>query len=130
MMNGDMAAQAFAAWQKGEAGQGYDDFKQLISRSGFRYCSHPLIGYYQGEVGLDKLLGLIKDREVKPNRLQFTHIVSYRNADGACFQFDSKGILGDGTVYEGYNIIQVAIEKDKLVGFREYFGYIDPSWFK
>lgn len=130
IMMEDISKAIFAAWQKGEAGNGYADFSARLDSVRFRYFSHPLLGNYQGKEALAKLMELINSREKQPNHLRFTNIIRYENLNGACFQFDSEGKVGDGFDYKGYNIIQLEIMDQKLVGFREYFGFVDPSWFK
>lgn len=124
------AAAIFTAWQKGEAGEGYEAFKVLIDEEGFKHFSHPLVGSFAKREGYDKLLSLIKEREAKPNKLAFSNIIRYSNGNGFCFQFDSEGTVSGNYPYKGYNIIQIEIHNGKLVSFREYFGFVDAAWFK
>lgn len=120
----------FDGWQTGESGRGYNSFTKYIAKDGFQYFSHPLIGNYSGKEAYEKLMALVKEREAKPNQLRFSNIISYQLDNGFCFQFDSEGKVAEGFDYKGYNIIQLEVKDGKLVGFREYFGYINPSWFK
>ena len=120
----------FTAWEKGEAGNGYADFKNHIDESNFKTFSHPLKGNYTNKEALQKLVEIIKEREVNPNQLQFSNVITYSFQNNFCFQFDSEGKVSGGFPYKGYNIIQLEIKGAKLVGFREYFGFIDPAWFK
>jgi hypothetical protein len=124
------AGQIFKAWQNGEAGAGYDAFLHLLDKENFRHFSHPLTGEFKANEGYKKILSLIKEREEKPNHLTFSNIHRYSNGNRFCFQFDSEGTVSNGYLYKGYNIIQLEISNNKLVGFREYFGFIDSAWFQ
>lgn len=129
-MQQDLANFIFNGWQTGEAGKGYYSFKKYVLADGFQYFSHPLLGNYTGTEAYEKLMALVKEREAKPNQLKFSNIIGYQHSNSFCFQFDSEGKVADGFDYKGYNIIQLEIKDGKLIGFREYFGYINPSWFK
>jgi hypothetical protein len=124
------ATNIFNAWQKGESGNGYDSFKKFIDADTFNYFSHPLSAHFTGQKAYDKMMALVKGREEKPNQLSFSNIITYSNDNSFCFQFNSEGKVSDGFDYKGYNIIQFEIEDNKLIGFREYFGFIDTAWFK
>ena len=124
------ATKVFNAWQQGEAGNGYGAFKLYLDEVAFRKFSHPLVGNHRDKDALDQLHALIKEREAKPNQLQFSNVITYSFENKFCFQFDSEGKVSGGFPYKGYNIIQLEIKDDKLVGFREYFGFVDPAWFK
>ncbi len=126
------ARAGFAAWEKGESGQGYQDFEALLS-SDFRTYSHPLQpsrGVFRGAEALTKMRELVSSRQKNPNALKFTldHQTCGKNA--CAFAFTSKGTVAGGYPYEGWNVILLEIEKDKIVGFREYLGDIDPAWFQ
>ncbi|MBC7938049.1 MAG: hypothetical protein H7Y86_22090 [Rhizobacter sp.] len=129
-MQQQIASSIFKGWQTGEAGGGYYSFRKYVVADGFQYFSHPLLGNYTGKEAYEKLMSLVKEREIKPNMLQFSNITRYQHDNSFCFQFDSEGKVGDGFDYKGYNIIQLEIQDGKLISFREYFGYINPSWFK
>ncbi len=129
-MDQETASAIFNSWQTGEAGKGYNSFKKYLTEERFQYFSHPLIGNYSGKEAYKKLMALVEEREAKPNHLKFSNIISYQQNDGFCFQFDSEGKVADGFDYKGYNIIQLELKDGKAIGFREYFGYINPSWFK
>ncbi len=124
------AKKIFNAWQKGEAGNGYGDFKLYMDEGTFKKFSHPLVGNHREKEAFNQLQSLIKEREAKPNQLQFKNVITYSFQNNFCFQFDSEGKVSGGFPYKGFNIIQLEIKGDKLVGFREYFGFIDPAWFK
>jgi hypothetical protein len=73
---------------------------------------------------------LIESREKSSNELRFTNVKLMENGLDFAFAFDSEGKVSGGFPYKGFNIIVFSIENQKLTGFREYFGSIDPSWFK
>ncbi|MBC7935519.1 MAG: hypothetical protein H7Y86_09240 [Rhizobacter sp.] len=129
-MQQQIASSIFKGWQTGESGKGYNSFLKYLEAESFQYFSHPLIGKHAGKEAFEKLMALLNEREVKPNQLTFSNIISYQYNNSFCFQFDSEGKVADGFKYQGYNIIQLEIKEGKLIGFREYFGYINPSWFK
>ena len=124
------ATEIFKAWQKAEFGQGYDSFKTFLNEKNFEFFSHPLLGSYKGKEAFDKFYSLVREREVKPNNLTFHNIVTYAVKNVFFFQFDSEGKTSGGYTYKGFNIIQIEIKEGELVGFREYFGFVDPAWFK
>ncbi len=125
------AKQAFAAWEKGENSGDYSDFKTLLSPN-FAFYSHPLQpsrGVYTGKEALSQMNELIKAREKAPNNLKFSNVVVTSGGGTFVFQFDSEGKVG-AYDYKGWNAISLTIENDKITGFREYFGDIEPAWFK
>jgi hypothetical protein len=128
----ETAQAAFTAWGKGEATGNYDDFKALLSDE-FHIFSHPLgisRGFYQGEAAKEKFQALIASREGAPNMLHFSNIVMTQNESTAVFMFDSRGEVAGGFPYQGWNAIALVIEHEKVVGFREYFGDVEPAWFR
>ncbi len=125
------AKQAFAAWEKGENSGDYSDFKRLISPN-FAFYSHPLQpsrGVSKGKEALSQMNELIKAREKTPNNLKFSNVVVSFGGSTFIFQFDSEGKVGAND-YKGWNVIALTIENGKVIGFREYFGDIEPAWFK
>jgi ketosteroid isomerase-like protein len=125
------AETAFQAWAKGELTGDYTDFKSLISENFVRF-SHPFSvsrGSYTGSLARQMMVQLIASREAQPNHLTFSNITSAIGDNTVIFQFDSQGTVGGGYPYQGWNIIAITIENEQVVGFREYFGDIDPSWF-
>lgn len=126
----EKAQLVFKAWEKGESGKSYQDFIGLINEENFSYFSHPLVGSYTLKSAYEKLMALVKEREAKPNQLRFSNTRVYARGNSFCFQFDSEGSVNPGFPYKGFNMIQVEITNNKLTGFREYFGFVDPAWFK
>lgn len=123
------ALSTFAAWQKGEAGLGYEEFKAWLKEGSFKLFSHPLLGLHEASEAYRQMTTLIQQREQTPNALRFSNIVAYQSGDNYCFQFDSEGTVSGGFPYRGYNIIQLQFAGDRLTGFREYFGFVDKAWF-
>ena len=109
------AIKIFSTWQKGESGNGYQDFINLLDAENFNNFSHPLIGNYTGKEGIDKLQSLVKERNLQPNSLTFSNTHIYCNGNSFCFQFDSEGTVGGGFAYKGFNIIQLELKDNKLV---------------
>jgi hypothetical protein len=125
-----IAEQIFDAWQQGEKSGSYERFKSFLSES-FILFSHPLIGKFVDKEAFEQITKLIKKREQNKNQLTFSDIIVFENENAFMFQFNSKGMVENGKFpYEGYNIILLTLTNDKLKGFQEYFGFIDPSWFK
>lgn len=129
----DFVAAAFADWQKGEAGGGYDDFVARLCLPGaFERFSHPIAprGVHDGADGHARLLELIAARTATPNALTFSSITRLASADGrTAFFFDSAGQVSGGFPYQGYNCIVLTVRADTIVGFREYLGDVEPTWF-
>ncbi|GAB3227125.1 hypothetical protein [Spirosoma arcticum] len=125
----DVAQLAFQAWARGEQTGLYDDYKALLSDS-FRLFSHPLLGRFIESEALACMLALIAEREKTPNQLVFSNIGMASGENTFLFQFDSVGTVSGGFSYQGYNIIGFVVEDGRVTGFREYFGHIDPQWFK
>jgi len=128
-MNAATASAAFAAWGEGEKTGNYEGFKKLLAPR-FHTYSHPLDGNFTGKQALEKLLTLIADREKKSNQLSFSNIKIMDNGDDFAFSFDSQGQVAGGYPYKGFNIIVISVSSNRVVGFREYFGFVDPAWFK
>lgn len=129
-MIADLGNKVFSAWQQGESTGDYTLFNSYIS-SKFTSFSHPLLGKFEGEVALQKLKELITERESSPNSLTFSEIKILSNETFIGFSFRSQGTVQGGKFqYYGFNIIVFNIEDDSLKGFSEFFGYIDPNWFK
>jgi hypothetical protein len=121
---------AFDAWQIGERTGNYTDFKALLSKN-FNSFSHPLIGRFANGEALNAMLKLIADRKITPNNLEFSNAIFSSNANSITIQFDSKGMVQNNAfAYAGYNIIVFEIENSNISGFKEYFGFVDPNWFK
>lgn len=128
--NIEIGKEAFYAWQKGEKTGDYTNFKTLLSKNFIKF-SHPLIGNFKGDTALFKIKDLIKERESTKNNLDFSEIQISNNGNSVTFQFNSKGtVQNDKFPYEGFNIIVIQINENKIIGFQEYFGFIDPNWFK
>jgi hypothetical protein len=124
------AKQIFNAWQIGEKTGNYDKFKSFLS-SAFILFSHPLLGKFENEEALNKIKNLVAEREKLNNNLSFSEVIVLTNLNQVSFQFSSKGMVQGGAFnYEGFNIISIHFENNLFTGFQEYFGYIDPSWFK
>ncbi|WP_310397885.1 hypothetical protein [Hymenobacter sp.] len=124
-----VADRAFAAWAAGEATGNYAAFRALLGPS-YRTFSHPLLGRFAGPEAAQKLRGLVAEREQKPNRLAFTNVVVTANDNTFLYQFDSAGEVAGGYPYRGYNVLAFEVAGGELVGMREYFGFVDPQWFK
>ncbi|GAB3222802.1 hypothetical protein [Spirosoma arcticum] len=125
----DLAQLAFQAWARGEQTGLYDDYKALLSDS-FRLFSHPLLGRFIESEALTGMLALIAEREKTPNQLVFSNVGMASRENTFLFQFDSAGTVSGGGGYHGYNIIGLVVEEGQITGFREYFGHIDPQWFR
>jgi activator of HSP90 ATPase len=129
VMNTDLGKKAILAWEKGENSGNYTDFKALLATN-FNLFSHPLIGKFEGAEALKKMQNLISEREKTPNNLTFSDLKFSTNETSVTVQFHSKGTVQGKFHYEGFNIIVFYFEGSKITGFQEYFGFIDPNWFK
>jgi hypothetical protein len=126
-----IAINAFQAWATGERSGDYAAFKTLLSTN-FRSYSHPISpkrGQYSGTNARAMMLELIAGREKQPNHLEFSNVIRTRNENTFVFLFDSKGEVAGGYPYQGFNAVAFTIEDDQVIGFREYFGDVDPAWF-
>jgi ketosteroid isomerase-like protein len=128
-MNKQIAQQAFDAWGIAEGTGNYDTFKALVSTD-FSTYSHPLYGNFTGATAKEKMMELMTGREKNSNQLKFSNVVITNNGSQYAFAFDSEGKVAGGYPYKGFNIIVLTIDKQKVTGFREYFGFVDPAWFK
>jgi hypothetical protein len=129
VMNIEMGKKAIVAWEKGENTGNYAIFKALLATN-FNLFSHPLIGKFEGMEALKKMQGLMAEREKTPNNLTFSDLKFSTNETSVMVQFNSKGIVQGKFPYEGFNILVFHFTDDKVTGFQEYFGFIDPNWFK
>ena len=123
---------AYAAWQVGELTGNYSDFKKLLSND-FNFFSHPsaVRGVFKGEEAKTKITELMANREKLKNALTFSNPVFMTTSNQVAVQFNSKGTVMNGQFpYQGYNIIVFGFNDNKIVSFREYFGDVDPAWFK
>jgi hypothetical protein len=126
------AQKAFLAWEKGESTGNYADFKAALSPD-FNLFSHPVQparGVYSGSKAKELMTQLIDQRTQNPNQLKFANVRQYPSQNSFMFEFDSEGKIS-GSPYKGWNVIQISIGADnKVIGFREYLGDIDPAWFQ
>jgi ketosteroid isomerase-like protein len=130
--NLETAKRAFAAWERGENTGDYQEFKNLLGAN-FSLFSHPMQpsrGEFIGAEALQKMSELIAARERFPNNLKFSKITATQSGDTFVFLFNSQGKVAGGFSYEGWNAIVLIINNHKVVGFREYFGDVEPAWFK
>lgn len=130
--NEQLAQAAYQAWQAGERTGNYTEFKALLSDN-FNLFSHPsaVRGVYKEKKALEKMMELIKSREQVPNQLTFSNPLFMMGNDKVAVQFDSEGTVMNGQFpYKGYNIIVFYFEQNKISGFREYYGDVEPAWFK
>jgi ketosteroid isomerase-like protein len=130
--NLDVAKRAFAAWEVGENSGDYEAFKKLLAAD-FELFSHPLQparGVFKGVQALAKMNELIASREKSPNNLRFSNITITQNENTFVFMFDSAGKVAGDFDYKGWNAIALTVKTGKIVGFREYFGDVEPNWFK
>jgi hypothetical protein len=119
----------FAAWQVGEQTGRYDVFTALLGPH-FTLFSHPLLGKFEGETARATLQELITEREVVSNNLTFSDIAVSEGPGRAIFTFTSEGTIRGGRFpYAGFNAIVIHVAGDAFVGFQEYFGVVDASWF-
>jgi ketosteroid isomerase-like protein len=125
----NLAQKAFDAWAKGENKGDYTDFKALLTDK-FQFFSHPLEGKFTGKEGLSKIQKLIAQREKVSNQLVFSQIKINRSENEFVFAFNSEGTVAGGYAYKGFNIIVLGFDNGVLNSFSEYFGFIDPAWFK
>jgi hypothetical protein len=126
----EKANQIFGYWQIGEQTGNYERFLTALSDR-FTLFSHPLLGRFEQSLALSKIKELIEEREIMKNNLTFSDVVVLLNQHTVCFQFNSKGtVMNEQFAYEGFNIIVLHFKNDDFVGFQEYFGSIDKSWFK
>lgn len=125
-----LGTQAIQAWQVGESTGNYGDFQKMLSKD-FEIFSHPMMGVFQGTEALDKLTAVIEERSKQPNNLVFSNILITTGEEYATVSFDSNGtVMGGKYPYEGHNIIAFKFRSDKIIVFREYFGFLDPEMFK
>jgi hypothetical protein len=126
------AQRAFLSWEKGESTGNYTDFKAALSPD-FSLFSHPVQparGVYTGSKAKDMMAQLIDQRGQNPNHLKFANVRQHAGQNSYIFEFDSEGKVS-GYPYKGWNAIQLTIGADnKVTGFREYLGDIDPAWFQ
>ena len=127
--NKQLAVNAINAWQKGEDGEGYETFTAMLDSSHFQYFSHPFTGYNKGAEGFTTLQVLIKNRTQNPNHLKFSEQEFFVNGDKVVILFRSTGNAGK-IKYDGPVCIQFEFRKNKIVGFKEYLGLLNPEWFK
>lgn len=127
--NKQIAQLAFSAWGNGEKNGNYNDFKKFLSND-FVAFSHPLLGKFSKKEALGQIQKLITERELKSNELSFSEIELIASKNVFVFLFNSQGTVSGGFPYQGFNAIVLTVDKNKLTGFREYFGFVDPNWFK
>ena len=127
---------ALKAWEEGEHGGNYQDFKALLSPE-FGFFAHPMVagGTAYGAAALEQMLELMRGQEQNPNHLSFSHPtfsqgVDVRGEPKVVVEFDSEGTLAGGAMVKSRNAIVFGVQDGKITGFREYFGLVDPSWFK
>ena len=125
-----LAASALDAWERGESGRGYGPFRALLSPD-FRRFNHPFVGQADGPAAREALLGLIAERERVPNALAFSDPEFYPRDAEVVALFTSRGTVGEGgaIAYDGPVVIVFEFEDGQLVGFREFLGLVNPSWF-
>jgi hypothetical protein len=126
------AEKAFLAWEKGENTGSYTDFTAMISPQ-FDLFSHPVQparGVYRGISAREMMAKLVDTRSQKPNQLKFSNVRQHQAKNSVVFMFDSEGKVS-GYPYKGWNVIALTVGEDnKITGFREYLGDIDPAWFQ
>lgn len=124
-----LAERAWQAWQLGENGGHYRIFRGLLDTVNFRQFSHPFVGNKQAAGAYPALRDLMNSRTRAPNHLGFSRAEYFQNGAQVAVLFNSKGTAGP-IVYDGPVAIVFEFRNQKIVGFREYLGLIDPAWFK
>jgi hypothetical protein len=124
-----LSEKAIDAWQLGESGKGYSAFNVMLDSTNFIYFSHPFIGNKKAKQAFSTLQNLITQRTANPNNLVFSEKEFYVNGSKVVILFRSTGNAGK-IQYDGPVGIQFEFKNKKIVGFKEYLGEINSSWFK
>ncbi len=125
----ELAKKAIDLWQIGEKEGNYSLFTKEVDSTHFSYFSHPFVGNLKGKEAYKALKKLIADRTINPNSLLFTNHQYFINKHKAVVIFNSKGTAGK-IKYDGPIAIQFEFLNNKIIGFTEYIGLINPDWFK
>lgn len=120
---------AFKLWSKGWDTGDFDGYIGMLSDDfTFSYPMGDHRGLYRGKEGKMHMIEKCREHTAANHRLTFiiTNITS--NSKGVVFEFDAAGKFGEYP-YKGRNAIAFDITGDKISGFREYLGDIDPAMF-
>lgn len=124
------AQTAFRYFQTGWKTGNFDDYLAMITDDfEFSFPHGKLRGIFTGKTGREKMFQKCRDDSASGARLILDEPrTTAIDENTVIFEFESTGDFGDYK-YHGRNIIVLTIENDKVNGFREYFGDIDPQLF-
>ena len=114
------AREALNAWETGQKTGNFSDFKQRLSNE-FNVFSHPTVGKVVGENAKQTILDFIEEQEKNTSRIEFSNITFTKLENSFAYQFDVKSVNGNDN-FNGFNMIKIVIEDEKIVTFQEYYG--------
>lgn len=124
------AQDAFQKFQSGWASGDFVDYLAMITDDfEFSFPTGEHRGVFKGNEGHEKMTAKCRDDAQSGSRLTL-HEPRTTAIEGntVIFEFTSDGKI-DEFDYHGRNIVVLEIEGEKVCGFREYFGDLDPAMF-
>ena len=124
------AQTAFRRFQNGWKTGDFADYLLMITDEfEFSFPTGEHRGIFKGKMGREKMIQKCRADAANGARLILHEprtIAVDKNT--VIFEFESEGNFGEYK-YNGRNIIVLKIENEKVCGFREYFGDLDPQFF-
>lgn len=121
---------AFRHFQTGWKTGNFDDYLTMLTDDfEFSFPTGEYRGVFTGKTGREKMIGKCRDDAAGGARLILGEPRTIAiDGNTVIFEFASDGDFGEHK-YNGRNIIVLKIENEKVCGFREYFGDLDPQFF-
>lgn len=126
----ETARTAFENYRRGWTSRDFADYLAMLTDEfNFSFPTGKHRGVCTGAEGREKMFAKCEDDAAGEANLTLgePHTTAI-DANTVIFEFESDGTIGD-LKYHGRNIIVLEIDGEKVGGFREYFGDLDPKLF-
>lgn len=120
---------AFRHFQNGWQTGNFDDYLAMLTDDfTFSFPTGKHRGVFTGKAGREKMIAKCRDDAAGARLTLHEPRTTAIDESTVIFEFESDGNFGEYN-YKGRNIVILEVSDEKVCGFREYFGDIDPQLF-